>query len=383
MKSTKVYIKIFCLLSLIIAGIGCKREEPIGAEYVTAPDNLEVLSFGADKDAYNLANEPVKFSGKLSHRVSWIITLKGTESGAVKEIRGLSDSISPATTTWNGNHDGLYFFKKGETVVAELSFIRSKRNLTREDSFVLNGTRSYGNSIVLFYDGFEYTPELLSAADPGKVPFDADTLGAKSIDFPEDGERIHIERFDTTTKTPFRPVQGNNSFYLYGVDGNKTYFIAGVRHYYPDAADTIAHTYFNFPPGTTNEDLYFNFYIYGTGNGTTRAAIACAEDDNGDNTYVDKSTPGTGFVKAGGRSEDVWEYPFKITWTGWKLMSVRYSDFQRSVSPDYGGTGNGVRQLKQIKKITFNLLSDPPGNAAEYYVDFPIITFGAPFDPTK
>lgn len=334
---------------LLLVGVfsGCKKpEEFVGKEFIEAPSDLAVLSFDGPSVPVDFTKDSVGLTGELSHRVSWYVTFTGLESGAVKSFEGLSQSIDPSQFKWGGEHDptkSIKFFKKGEPVLVEISFLKS--NLVSRDTITIGETKIFNGDVL--FEGFDQKsynnfPVYLTFGENAKEGF----------------KGTPITEFD-------KVVQGEGSWMLSGADNDNTYFIGGTRSMKADGNSE----YFEFK-SLNPDSVYFNMYIYGDGNITTRVALAVAEDDDLDKTYEDAT-------------DDVWEYPFKLNWTGWKLVSFRYSDFAVSASAAYGGSGNKKRQLDRVKRITLNLLSDPPGNPASYIVDFPIITYGGPFDPSK
>jgi hypothetical protein len=344
-KLTEKFLRASVVLITIGLLTQCKphKENFIGKEYISAPSDLEVTSFSATQDPVNLSIDSVAFSGQFNHQVSFKITLTGLTSGAKQTIDGLSDHIDPNLIKWGGNHEGLYFFQK-EDVEAVLTFLNS--DIVLRDTFTVTGTKKY-DGLLLFF-GFEspfvdHWPQDFSFKEDGEVP--------------------------PTLKKVTMAVQGKYSFYLSGHDANTTYFIGGMRAEYDQpktlpVANIIHFTFDSYNP----DSVYFNAYIYGTGVTSTRMSVALAEDDNGNGMYEDPI-------------EDTWEFPIHVDWVGWKLVSVRYADFTASVKLVNGGNGNHIKELDKVKSITFNLLSDPPGGNSEYYLDFPIVTYGVPFDP--
>lgn len=334
-----ISFSFFTVLSLSII-TGCRKPDDfVGKEYIEAPADLQVNSFSATADNVDFTSDSAYFTGELSHRVTWYITFKGVSSGAVKRIEGLSQSITPDQAKWGGDHDpsNVKFFQEGEKVVAELSFLKS--SLVLKDTITVTETKEFKGDIL--YDGFE----LSSFAWP-------------YLSFNENSANPYTGGFNTTNV-----VQGKKSFSLAGIDGDNSYFIGGARTQFTDGNTN----YFEFQ-SLNPDSVYFNAYIYGDGNITTRVSIGVAEDDNKNGTYEDAL-------------DDVWEYAFKIDWKGWRLVSFKYSDFVTSAEAAYGGSGNKKQELNLVKRITFNLLSDPPGNSASYLVDFPIVTYGGPFNP--
>lgn len=340
--------KSACLLSAIGASVfilSCERSNVapyVGEKYVNAPADLVVDTLIVPATPVNFENDTAEISATLNHEVSWVLTLTGSVSNAVKTFSGVSNNVD---VKWNGSHEGLNFFRTTDIVKAELSFIGNSTVLTND--FMIAKTKKY--------DG-------LPLFGPSSIGFEVPLSGWPDFAFAETGEAG-----TTTAPSLERSVQGRSSFYMAGHDVNNTYFIAGVRD---QIAAPPSDQWFTFP--TNNPDsIFINVFVYGTGNEATMGGIGVGEDDDKDGTYED----------ARFHSEDAWDFQFRVNWTGWKLVSAPYSSFQRSTNPEYGGTGNAIREPDRIKQITFNLLSSPPLNSVEIYYDYPIVTFGKPFNP--
>ena len=70
-----------------------------------------------------------------------------------------------------------------------------------------------------------------------------------------------------------------------------------------------------------------------------------------------------------------------MNFTGWKLFSFKYSSIPFATNKFFGGNGNKINEPQSVSLIDFNLETDFPGNHFAH-LDFPIITYGGPFDPT-
>lgn len=336
-----------CLVAAIgglLFFLSCERDNVgpfVGQQYVNAPADLVVDTLIVPSTAINLEDDSAVISAPLSHNVSWYLTLTGLQSNAVQTFSGISDNVY---VEWNGSHDGLYFFRANEQVKTELTFVGN--DLTVSDTFTITKPKTY-SGMPLFGPaaiGFE------------KMPAWPD------FPFAEDGEQGV-----STEVSLSRSVEGLASFYMEGADINNTYFISGIRD---QICVPPCNQWFNFP--TNNPDsIFINVFVYGTGNEATMGGIGIGEDDDKDGLYEDAKF----------HSEDGWDFQFRVNWVGWRLVSAPYSSFQRSTNPEYGGTGNAIREPDRIKQITFNLLSSPPTNQVEIYYDFPIVTFGKPFNP--
>ena len=67
-------------------------------------------------------NEMVKFQCEFNKSVDWKITIRGLQTGSVKEITGFSNKSESGLVSWNGNTSEVPFFSE-ETCALELSFL--------------------------------------------------------------------------------------------------------------------------------------------------------------------------------------------------------------------------------------------------------------------
>lgn len=337
---SKIKYSGLILISIIFLGVKCDSPETLGPAYVLAPEGFKVNSYSAAAPSINFAAPAtLGFNADLSHPVSWTIKLKGLTSGAVKEISGTSSSIdlSNPAWLWDGAHSGLYFFMKNEQVEASLTFLGS--NVIVKDTITITGTKIFKDVLV--------------------ADFDSPTALIEYKDEPETTFGI----IDTTGG--FKIVQGIKAYRLAGTDGPPSaYFVAGMRRDFTSATAAA------FP--SDPDSLYFNIYVYGVGNVASKLNFGAQEDDGDGTDGVHEPA-----------SDDEFQVQISIDHVGWKLFSFKYSDMTPGANPAYGGSGNKIYQPKEITAVSFGLISSPPSSTVEAIFDFPILTFGAPFDPSK
>lgn len=330
---------LLCLLS------ACKRDDSIlGPPFITAPEGFAVLSFTSSIPAVDFTAEATTFDATFSHTVSWVMTVRGDESGALREYRGTSQQLS---RTWEGRHDGVAFFKTGETVTATLSFMGTK--LTSAIAVTVNEARDYTSYGTMPVGGdFE---------DPSLVNFDN---GWMAFNLANQGRGSYIEDLNGNI---VKPVQGDYYYYLRDVPAQDAQFIDGIR-YDGDLLPEI-------PADPSN--VWVNIYVYGTGRNNVQFNFEFKEDD------FDSSNPGYSDTE-----DDAMVATIFPTHTGWRLYSFRYSSLNVSAAPQFGGSGNGIHEPDRIVSVQFGLLkTGDTQSQAEVYFDFPIITIGGPFDPTE
>lgn len=323
------------LLCLVVLSCNKPKDSFVGPEYSTVSSDFRVeAAFSADKASVNFQSENQFFSAQFSERASWSMRLEGEESKAVKEIKGLSSVIDASNSAWNGSHDGLKFFKS-EKVIATLTLLGSDKEY--QTVFNIAGVKNSPEAVKLgngFEDFIPYTYEYAYS------PFN-------------DGDELSF--FDITKE---EVIHGDYAFKLAGIDVNKNYYLGLVRR-------RFSQNRLVSPPS----EVWFNVYVFGNGDKTSKLKIAGKEDENGNNIYDDAD------------KEDSWEFEIPLDHKGWKLVSVKYSDFVRSTEKGFGDSGNGIREPSKIAAVDFALLTSLPGSYAEAIFDYPTITEKQPFKP--
>jgi hypothetical protein len=93
------------------------------------------------------------------------------------------------------------------------------------------------------------------------------------------------------------------------------------------------------------------------------------EDENGDGTFT-------------ATSDDQYDVEIKVDWTGWKLISIKYSDLATLVN-GAPSTPNGNQQHNpdKIKQINMLHLANPSSGFAKAKLDYIIFTENGPLNP--
>ena len=136
------------------------------------------------------------------------------------------------------------------------------------------------------------------------------------------------------------PPQGKKYFSMKGTDDNNDFGVGLMLH------NSVS---FGLPANPTN--VYLNAYIYGIPN--TRVDFRVLELDGDQYSSVQF-----------------------VTWKGWKLVSIKYADFELS-----SGTGVNGKNPDLCSRTRFLLKSSPSGNYVESYIDYIVFTIGTPFTP--
>lgn len=387
-------IIVFMLAATLVSGVvlySCTRKKVdyLGPEYLSAPDGFVAANLSV--------TNPVNFSGagvchisaNFSNRVTYYITITGQQSGAVKKYTGVSDKIDDNTPggIWNGSHDGLFFFRTGETVDVVITFLRS--DVTLGGTTTINVARNPVTGNTNLYALGTTASNSYEAANvvPGNFPVQF-AFSEAVID-----ANKYVERIQTST-IGVKSIQGLYSLRIAGKSAQPDgFFVGGIQH--RQGFQTTANAFMLPTSWTDPSQIYFNVYIYGNGNSNATVNLEFHESDF-DNPHNDRVLPkdtlkfegcgGTQQLNQYGHdpcTDDGWVYAVPVNFTGWKLVSVKYNDFSRSVSIPNGGSGNGIKEPTRVARIQMGVVSNPAFKVADVMFDYPVISYGAPFDPSK
>ena len=294
------------------------------------------------------------FDAELSEEVSWTITITGMshpKDFAQKVIKGTSKVLDPSKVVWDGSSDNIYFFKPNEAVNVKVSFLGSDSVITNT-TYKIGVTKKFngvnGNTVVL---DFESTGPDALVTSPANVFsfFDTDTKSEYLDSVKFVGNEVNANKNGKPLPTP---VQGKGLIYLRGQDivgEPSSFFVGGFN-----AADKD----FKLDKTKSNDEIYFNFYANSNGNKTTKVVILL-----------------------NGIGGDQFKIERVITWTGWKLVSAKLSDFIQSTA---GALGTGKISPESLKRFNVEIHSgNGPGKEVEVAVDYICFTYGSPFSQTK
>jgi hypothetical protein len=374
------------LTVILISGLilySCKRKhvDYLGPEYLAAPADLTVTNYTvSDNINFSGGTTPCMLTAQFNHRVSYTITITGLTSGAQKTYVGVNDKIDASAIggIWDGGHDGLYFFRAGEQVSVVLSFLAT--DYVVKKTVTIASAKNYitGNNIIAVggpNNGYESSSE---TGYPTQFH-----LGSGNANCTQTNVYPLISQRNDT-------IQSIEGQYYYSVIGKSYdangYFVGGLQHRDPSGSGFLLPSSWTDP-----SQIYFNIFIYGTGDGITNINLEFHESDsstvnlkprlecglsggNCASPYVDKHmhNPCT---------DDGWVYQYPVKHKGWKLISVKYSDCIPSSSPTNGGSGDKIKEPTRVPRLQIGVVSIPPFSKAGAIWDFPVITYGAPFNP--
>lgn len=368
-------MKLLASVVLFATIISCRQEAtaPSSVKYIEASDKFSIDTFqvfnsfddgvATGLNFYEVDNmgdiirrDTLLFDASFNEEVSWTITIKSLEDkrtveGPVKVISGTSNEIKLGDVFWLGDSDNIYFFRSKENISVELKVLGSEESVLFDGLSIVNAQAFEG---VLAVD-FEISSEqestaLITNKDNINTFFQNESavkeeiLGGKFVS-PEELE-FNLDGSVVFPPAP-EPVHGYRYVYLNGKDDvgqDSPFYIGGFNN-----------ATFNFGLDGKAEDWYFNFFATSNGNPTSKV-----------------------IVDIDGVGGDIFNAQRQVTWTGWKLVSVRLSDFIQSEAGALGGNG---LQPNLIKNFTIGMHSGGglPGNEAKLVVDYVIFTKGGPF----
>lgn len=441
----RLLIRVCVAIAAILSFSGCKKyTDGTGPVYYTADKNFTVKdnSFFVDSSGlqdqkldFAAATVPHFFTSEFSSRVDWTIKVTGQTSGAYKIIKGSSQKIDASNSPWRGGHTGLYFFKKGETCIAELEFLGSKMVL--RDTFSITNVFDFNKKdegiILIKRTDFENN---LNALNNAKTDANVKPNGP----FPTQFSFLEGGDYDKTSirkrAYPFaiESVDGNNG--VSAVQGsvfmrlaytpnslrktqcdNTGYFGGAVQHRYFTGKDSPNN--FVVSDWTDPNDLWLNVYAYGDEvTMKSQINVQLHEADAANiGVKTDPNNPSTGltydfkgdtlspiyckarltegyqsttalFLKPGytndkdkydANIDDSWDFQFIPDTKGWKLYSIKLAD----MSPGSGSKGAKVKEPNRIARVQVALIATRPFEYCAIAFDYVTITKGGPFNPDK
>jgi hypothetical protein len=79
-------------------------------------------------------------------------------------------------------------------------------------------------------------------------------------------------------------------------------------------------------------------------------------------------------------NNDKWIKQIQVDWVGWKLVSVKYSEFSKPSGN--GCLGNCKLEPHKVRSMSAGIDSYPnPGYSAEFAVDYFVLSEYSPFNP--
>ncbi|MCX6280562.1 MAG: hypothetical protein NTU51_01200 [Bacteroidetes bacterium] len=330
----KIFLFALCITSLW----SCRKDnsgfDGPSIKEMFGPFKMEE-DFKASRDSVDFGNgETVLFTARFNKAIAWRITVTGQTSHAKKIITGLSKTIDTPAGIWNGSTTIFPMFRI-ENCVAVLSLdgvADSFQVATKIKSIKVNT----GLVIADFENGF----------DPAWTKF-VQTGADMDFNIKNDG---------------------------YAPQGVKYLNMAGTVNWdwligmidYPASAYGGGKT---LPLPSNPDQVYFNCLIYGVPNTNESLVLFQFKEDEHATGNIDPNT------------NDEYDLQIHVNWTGWKLISVRYSDlpYLNNGQPAVP-KGNNQHNPDKIGKISMLELADPSNGFASCKIDYLIFT-SSPLEP--
>ena len=326
--------------------------------------NFDTLRFTQYDEAYFSVN-------KFNEEVTWEVSITGLTSGAIKLIKGTSNSINSDNSTWlYGRATNEYFFQENEEVLIQLSIIGLDTTYSIED--------------IKFGAEFDWHLKELNGVKHiviDKFNFDTDT-GADTLITRQGLNDASADQNDPGVYTGLSEfsVEGLKSFHINGTDYNNNGWLASKNH--ERLLELLAaKDLYSFPIsyGVNEDDLFISAFIYG--NPDYPASTVEFKVYEADAHFLGKTRDE---VREFAKNEesllnqpksDGWIYDVIVDWSGWKQVVIPYSAFRAANDPNLGGGGDRIKQPERISAMAVSLLSYPEvGQYVETYVDFIAIT---------
>lgn len=326
---------IYITLCLIVIISSCSKPDEFydGPNLYDVYGDFEVYTSleGSQINVDFESGETVYFTCELSKVVNWQLKITGSNSGAEKIITGTSRTLDEEVALWDGSTTNLPIFRV-ENCNVELSFLTEETDTILTTSvFVTTPKLNAGFVITDFEEG--WNPNWSTFVQSGT-----------SMDFgiKLDGTAPQLARY-------YNMAGVVDWDWLTGmIDFNATAF-----------GETT------MPLSNNGDNLYFNAFVYGDPMyPNSRILFRFDEDENVDGTFDITS-------------EDSFGYELIIDWSGWKHISVKYSDILSANN----ASGGALHNPDKLNRVSVLHLADPNSGYAHSAIDYLIFTENEPLHP--
>lgn len=326
MKKVLFYLSITLLFLT-----SCEKELTKGPSTGLSSDNFNLReSLAISQNPINFEIEDTLFiTATFNEVVTYSITIKGQNSGAIRVFSGTSDAVNEA---WLGDAS-LIFFQK-EPISISLKVL-GKEEVVDVINSEITAIAKFNGVII---GDFERTTA--SCWFPGSNQIECNV----NYDVPEklEGEFAHL----VSGKSNEEPIDN----------------FVGLASLVPRRNVNRNGRYFSVPT-TNEEELYFNIFIYGTGDRNVAMFIKFMQDDDENGSHdADR--------------ENGFEMQLTdLSHSGWKKFSFRYADVPLGGNTSFGGNGDGVYRPEKIRGIELGLWAlEDPTQSVQFIYDFASFT---------
>lgn len=331
--------KLLTFIGIAVVLVACRKKELDKMDGPSLQDingQFSVITtLEASKDSVDFStSETVYFTAEFSKTIAWKLDIIGLTSGAVKTIEGTGNALTESVTLWAGSTTSLPLFKS-ENCKVQLTFTGETDTLV-DYVKVIQPKANAGYVVADFEAGFNsgWTYFIQQGAD-----------------------------MDFQVKSDITAPQGNAYYNLAGtVDWD---WLIGLVNFKATAGGNPT-----FPLNSNPNNVYFNVMVWGDGSLTNSLVLfQFEEDENGDGTFT-------------AASEDQYAVEIPVNWSGWKLISFKYSDIPCLVNGQPAApNGDGVHNSNKIKQVNMLHLANPSSGYAKAKLDYIIFTENGPLNP--
>ncbi len=326
---------IYIILCLSVFVSSCRKPD----EFSDGPDLYDVYGDfeiyspleGSQINVDFASGENVFFHCELSKVVNWQLKITGSNSGAEKIITGTSKTLDEEVALWDGTTTTLPIFRI-ENCNVELSFLTNETDTILSTSvFVTTPKQNDGFLITDFEEGWNSN-------------WSTFVQSGKSMDFgiKLDGTAPQLARYYNMAGT---------------VDWD---WLTGMIDFNASAFGETT-----MPLTSNSDNIYFNSFVYGDPlYPNSRVLFRFDEDENEDGTYDITS-------------EDSFGYEIIIDWSGWRHISIKYSDILSANN----SSGGGVHNPNKLNRVSVLHLANPNSGYAHSAIDYLIFTENEPLRP--
>lgn len=346
--------------SIILAKPGFAVEN----DTILAKPTRTVVSFGlAGTPGYN-----VYFKAKFNQVVTWKLLITSRVNGAYKVITGTSDSLG-RPNEWDGSSDYRLFSADicdVELTIAGL-FDENKEPIKYKTWFKTITAPKYLTS---------------SNGSTNKGPYKTFESGSNfAVHYNQDTDLNALFKFNQQYPDG---VNGKYSMWVTANDLNSDGFCGGFQ----DRATGIAGLFTSSDPN----NVYVNMYVKGFNKPNSTVKVFLYELDSISNfsssnlkaindwSLTTNAKVGIATHPALLPQGDVFEYSVTADWDGWKLVSIKYSDFKKATS--VVTNGNGIKEPMKARELSLEINSFPNNSSdVEIAIDNIVLSTGGPFKP--
>ena len=337
----KLNMKNYIIVKLLFAVLlfsTCRKKENVfeGPDLNDLYGSFTVSqAFKANRDSVNFSNgELVSFSADFTKLVEWKITIKGLNSGAKKIITGKSKIIDAGNSFWNGSTTEFPMFKP-EKCAVELTFVTEPDTL--RDTVKIIQTKVNQGFLVADFEGGMMTGWTTFVQSGANMSFGVNTSS---------------------------PVPQGNKFYNMAGTVNWDWLIGLID--FPASAYGSP----RFPLNANAQNVYFNVLVWGEPGLTNALLLFQFREDENNNGVFESSI------------EDQYDYQLNVNWSGWKLISIKYSDLVTLVNgAPSSPKGNQLHNPDKLVKISTLHLANPATGFSKTKMDYIIFTENSALEP--